>query len=110
MIFSLAGEVVVPTHFIIKNKSVRKMRIYKRQRSTILKSLILSIKINFTYLFVPSCSAKPKWKNAGISFAGNIDDTDSICDWLWSNIATTPKPVEIDYQNKIKLIEPAIVT
>ncbi len=47
---------------------------------------------------------------AGIRFAGNVDDTDAICDWLWSNIATTPKPVEIDYQNKIKLIEPAIVT
>lgn len=47
---------------------------------------------------------------AGIQFAGNIDDKNAICDWLWSNINISPQPVEVEFNGVTMLLEPTVVT
>jgi hypothetical protein len=46
----------------------------------------------------------------GYQFAGNIDDTEEIVAWLWENVPAPLAEVEIEYNNEIRVIEPAIVT
>lgn len=45
----------------------------------------------------------------GIEFAGNIDDTESICQWLWSNVPAPLAAVVVEYKNEVQLIEPSVV-
>jgi hypothetical protein len=45
----------------------------------------------------------------GYQFAGNIDDWEEIVAWLWENVSAPLAKVEIEYNNEIRVIEPAIV-
>jgi hypothetical protein len=46
----------------------------------------------------------------GYKFVGNIDDLDEIVMWLWGNVPAPVAGVEVEYEDEIKVIEPAIVT
>ncbi|RAL25949.1 hypothetical protein [Thermoflavimicrobium daqui] len=48
----------------------------------------------------------------GIRFAGNMDDRDEICKWLWENVKAPPAEVKIESRNgvQIQIVEPSVVS
>lgn len=46
----------------------------------------------------------------GYKFVGNIDDLEEIVAWLWENISAPLAGVEVEFNGKIKMIEPTVVT
>jgi hypothetical protein len=42
----------------------------------------------------------------GINFVGNVEDSEEIADWLWSNVPAPLAPVEVNYKKELKQIHP----
>jgi hypothetical protein len=45
----------------------------------------------------------------GHRFAGNVDNAEVIARWLWENVQAPIAAVEMEYNRKVKWIEPSVV-